>query len=143
MAEVTAQRRARGRQKQAEALMRAFTARDLPAIHALADAGCDLDAPSAGLTVLMRMVLRGDPEAVEWILAAGADPGVRSSDGKTALDFARDMDRADLVELLQLGGAVAREDTAVTVLPALPAPRTFSDAIEDRFEDHFDDTWDR
>lgn len=84
-----------------ENLLRAFAARDLAAIRDLADAGVELDAVGGGgLTTLMRAVLRGDGVAVEWILAAGADPDVCSLDGKTALDFARALGHDPLAELL-------------------------------------------
>ena len=84
-----------------ENLLRAFSARDLDAIRALADAGVAIDSRGGGsLTALMRAVLRGTPTTAEWLLAAGADPDARADDGKTALDFARDLGRQDLVDLV-------------------------------------------
>ena len=103
-----------------EDLLRAFSARDLDAIRALADAGVELDAPGGGgLTALMRAVLRGDAVAVEWILAAGADPDARGDGGETALDLARELGREPLVELLIAAGAAAARD--VEPAPAGPA----------------------
>ena len=96
------------RSEEVEELLRAFAARDLDAIRRLADEGHDLDARGGGdLSVLMRSVLRGDAVAVEWILAAGADPNVRGDDGKSALDLARELDRPALAELLVMAGAEA------------------------------------
>ncbi len=151
-----------------EDLLRAFAARDLGTIRALADAGLDLDAAGGGgLTTLMRAVLRGDSVAVEWILAAGADLAVSTSDGKTALDFARAIGRQDLVELLSVadaavgrpedddseewepapelltkpsrvpGSASAREPTRRRPTPLWHDE--MSDTFADRFEDRFDD----
>ena len=89
-----------------ENLLRAFSARDLDAIRALAGAGVAIDSRGGGsLTALMRAVLRATPTTAEWLLAAGADPDARADDGKTALDFARDLGRQDLVELLIAAGA--------------------------------------
>ncbi len=141
------------RQEEVEDLLRAFTRRDLAAIGALADAGLDVDALGAGLTVLMRAVLRGDAETVEWVLAAGADPDARSSDGKRALDFARDLGRSDLAELLALAGSQAGEprgESEVEVrlieepplpLPAGPSARgaDLADDLDESFDDEIDD----
>ncbi len=142
--------------------MRAFSARDLDAIRALADAGLELDtAGGGGLTTLMRAVLRGDGVAVEWILAAGADAGSRTADGKAALDFAREIGRNDLVELLIAAGASAEasagvdapkapaaspETMRVVVETAAPEPtpqpvwaEQITDSFADQVDDHFDD----
>ncbi len=136
-----------------ENLLRAFAARDLDAIRALADAGVELDAAGGGgLTTLMRAVLRGDGVAVEWILAAGADPDVRTADGKTALGFAREQENDALVELLIIAGASVREPAEVDPpaplnLATPPAPkaatrqRAPSNAFSDRFADRFDDQY--
>ncbi len=154
MTRTSAQGRERSRQEQAEALLRAFAERDLGAIGDLLEAGCDLDARVAGLTVLMRAVLRDDPVAMEWMLAAGADPDAKSSDGKRAIDLAREIGRGDLAELLTLAGAEdddAPEIEAPAVklpaearhpLPAQETGRVFADWIDDRFEDRFEDRFD-
>lgn len=147
MTRTSAQGRERSRQEQAEALLRAFAERDLAAIGDLLEAGCDLDARVAGLTVLMRAVLRDDPVAMEWMLAAGADPDAKSSDGKRAIDLARELGRGDLAELLTLAGAadddapelaspaVKPPPEARLPLPAEEARRGFTDWIDDRFDD--------
>ncbi len=140
-------------QEGAEELLRAFTSRDLSAIRTLADAGLDLDAPGgAGLTVLMRAVLRGQAVSVEWILSAGADPDVRTHDGKTALDFARQIDRPELVDLLIAAGAAVAAEAELAVgdrldppEPAAEAANThrvsnvFQDELADRFDDAISD----
>ena len=133
----------------AENLLRAFSSRDLPAIRRLAEAGLDLDVPGGGeLTVLMRAVLRGEAIPVEWILAAGADPDTRTADGMTALDFARQIDRPELVELLLAAGASAGEDqspggevveSAGRAAVAMTGPRLAPDVFEDERADSFSD----
>ncbi len=155
MAGILAQEAAqRSRQEAVEALLRAFAERDLGAVRALAEAGCDLDTKSAGLTVLMRSVLRGDGETAEWILAAGADPGVRGSDGRTALDLARATGSAEMVELLVLSGSPIDEEITDAAIdpppaaePALPCRaagerQILGDRFDDRFQDRFDDPFD-
>ena len=135
MAGIIAQgRRKRSRHEEVEALVRAFAERDLRAIQALADAGCDLDAASGGLTVLMRSVLRRDAVAVEWILAAGADAQVLSSDGKAALDLARELGAAELIELLILAapGSEGSGEAVAEPAPSPPPPSGASPAAKGR-----------
>lgn len=67
-------------------------------IRALADAGADLDRSvtvshpvTSGVTALMAACTdsRGAPEPVAVLLELGADPSLRDSAGRTALDYAR------------------------------------------------------
>ena len=74
------------------------------------------------MTALMRAVLRGVPTTAEWLLAAGADPDARADDGKTALDFARDLGRQDLVDLLIAAGATDAAPDIESESPTVDPP---------------------
>lgn len=50
---------------------------------------------------LMFAAAEGHVEVVRTLLAHGANPSLEDEDGETALDFARDNDHADVVELLE------------------------------------------
>jgi hypothetical protein len=54
-----------------------------------------------GRTALMTAAVLGHSEAVRELLAAGAHPGLRDIQGKTALDWAESTRRADIVRLLR------------------------------------------
>ena len=78
---------------------------------------CDfLCAVCAAGDPLLCMVVK-DPKQgareVSYLLAAGVDPTQKTMDGKTALDLARELNRQDLVPLLQ----------AAMPLPAAPPAR--------------------
>jgi len=65
--------------------------------HAYIDAG----SPN-GTTPLMMAVRYGAADAARLLVREGADPTVKNERGLTALDFARQADRADMVELVTL-----------------------------------------
>jgi ankyrin repeat protein len=94
----------------ATALGLAAQAGDLDAVETLLALGADVDAPStAGHTPLLLAVFAGrSPEVVAALLAAGADRTVRATcergcsvAGGDALEWARELDRTDLVPLLE------------------------------------------
>ena len=55
----------------------------------------------AGVTALMSAAANGSMEFVDLLLAAGADPKLKMSDGKTAADLARARDHADVAKRLE------------------------------------------
>ncbi len=55
----------------------------------------------AGYTMLHRETIAGNRTSVEALLKAGADPNLRTQSGKTALDFARQLQWNHLVEVLK------------------------------------------
>lgn len=75
--------------------------RELPVITALLAAGSDAGAVDAqGYTPLHLAASRGDVAVAELLMACGADPGVRTGDGRLASDLAREHDHDDLSALL-------------------------------------------
>jgi ankyrin repeat protein len=57
--------------------------------------------PKHGYTPLMEAALNGSSDAVDVLLAAGADRGRKNPDGKTAIDFAREKGFAELAKRLE------------------------------------------
>ena len=53
-----------------------------------------------GNTLLHGAVVSGDLREVEWLLAAGADPGIANRDGRTPLHAAEILGHRQLYELL-------------------------------------------
>ena len=73
------------------------TSGDPTAVTLLLEAGADVNARGANLSIkpwtpLMALAQSpfGSPDVVSMLLKAGANANVKTSDGKTALDFARD-----------------------------------------------------
>lgn len=59
--------------------------------QALIDAGAEVNVHDAiGVTPLMRAANRGEPEVVRLLLRAGASAAARSTNGRSAVDFATD-----------------------------------------------------
>jgi ankyrin repeat protein len=62
----------------------------IPVLELLADHGAGLDARDEQQgTLLMHFSRRGNAQAVEWLLAHGADPNARNKSGKTAAQLGR------------------------------------------------------
>ena len=67
---------------------------NLPAARALVRHGAAPDTPGpGGVTALMLVAGDGAIDALDLLLAAGADPARRDEDGHSALDHARDSER--------------------------------------------------
>ena len=67
----------------------AVTAGKINALHALIDAGIDLNqANNEGRTPLMYAAQQGDKEMVESLLSANADPSITTSDNLSAYEVA-------------------------------------------------------
>jgi uncharacterized protein len=79
---------------------------NVAALKALNESGLDLlsvtppGLPHDGETFLMHAAEGGKPEAVDYLLALGADPGQRDPRGKTAADHAKAYGHAALAEIL-------------------------------------------
>jgi surface polysaccharide O-acyltransferase-like enzyme len=80
---------------------------DLAAIRQRLDDGADANATDAkfGATPLDWAAMRGDTEAVQLLIARGADVNARNKDGSTALHGAAFLGRARAAELLISKGA--------------------------------------
>lgn len=70
---------------------------------ALIDQGADVNAVNVqGVTALMIAAARGNMPMLGLLFEAGADPGMKSKAGKTAIDIARDSLNPDAVKSLKL-----------------------------------------
>jgi hypothetical protein len=67
----------------------------------LLENGADANVTLQSLTLLHAAAFAGYPDIVELLLKHGADPSIRDSDGKTALDFARESNRKDVVKIIE------------------------------------------
>jgi ankyrin repeat protein len=67
----------------------------------LLENGADANVNDQGLTSLHLAALGGCADMVELLLKHGADPSIRDSDGKTALDIARESNRKDVVKIIE------------------------------------------
>jgi ankyrin repeat protein len=90
----------------ADAAMRA----DHAELRRLLDEREDVNAPQPdGATALHWAAYRGDPQAVAWLLAAGAKPGVANRDGATPLSLACVAGSAAVIEQLLDAGVDVNE----------------------------------
>ena len=72
------------------------------AVRALLDHGADVNYQDrAGITALMRAVTRKKSSIVKVLLAAGADRTLKSKDGESAVDMARDRGDTETQKLLE------------------------------------------
>jgi uncharacterized protein len=77
---------------------------DLGMVEALLAAGAPVNAPhQGGGTPLHTVAFTGNAEVARMLLERGADPLVRTDDGKTAIDIARERGHEDVVRLLERG----------------------------------------
>jgi ankyrin repeat protein len=67
----------------------------------LLENGADPNVTLQSLTPLHVAAFAGYSDIVELLLKHGADPSIRDSDGKTALDFARESNRKDVVKIIE------------------------------------------
>jgi hypothetical protein len=89
------------------ALLKAVEAGHIETVNALVTGGADVNAAykrglEKGITPLM---LAEHTEIVKSLLEKGADVNAKTEDGTTALTFARDFNRDDIVRLLKEAGA--------------------------------------
>ncbi len=73
-----------------------------PLVGLLIERGAEVNAPSnLGITPLMVAASIGSVEAIELLLAAGADPALRDQKSRSALDWAQERDHAKAVQRLR------------------------------------------
>jgi ankyrin repeat protein len=84
------------------ALMLAAESGDMECLHALLDAGADIETTSnAGQTSLMRAAVRGNVAVVKALLIAGAAVDTMDRNGMNAADLARAHSQYETVTLLE------------------------------------------
>lgn len=90
------------------ALMVAAANGNIEIVRALLDAGADVNARSGNrcTALLFAVDNAGDAALVEVLLAAGADPSLRSNAGESPLSKARQKGRTEAETLLRAAGAV-------------------------------------
>lgn len=81
-------------------------------------AGADINAKTGeGDTALLNAVQLGKTRTVNFLLERGADPSIADARGKTAIDYAREKQLTDIIELLSNPPAPVQSQTA-TVMPS-------------------------
>ncbi len=75
---------------------------DMAIVRMLLEAGAPVNVPHlGGGTPLHSAAFVGDPEVVRMLLDRGADPWLKTDDGKTAAEIARERGHAALAEMLE------------------------------------------
>lgn len=62
---------------------------------------CTVNDTSVGMTALMFAARDSTPEMVKLLLDYGADKSIKSTDGKTAYDYAVEFDNCDVIKMLE------------------------------------------
>lgn len=62
---------------------------------------CTVNDTSVGMTALMFAARDSTPEMVKLLLDYGADKSIKSTDGKTAYDYAVEFDNYDIIKILE------------------------------------------
>ena len=62
---------------------------------------CTVNDTSVGITALMFAAMDSTPEMVKFLLDYGADRSIKSTDGKTAYDYAVQFNNKDIIALLE------------------------------------------
>ena len=118
-----------GQEPPGERYYQAIRTNDLPALRSLVRHSGVETRGSLGQTPLMVAVAFGSTEAVELLLAAGADPNAATSSGATALHWARG-DAAKTRLLIEHGAAVnARSQIGRTPLMVATASTGGAEAV--------------
>lgn len=72
-------------------------------VKLLLDEGyCNVNDTSVGMSALMFAARDSAPEMVQLLLDYGADKSIKSTDGKTAYDYALELDRYEIAEMLSI-----------------------------------------
>lgn len=98
--------------READTLIKAVQRGDVTAVKALLIQGADINERSeiTRTTVLMEAAAFGHAEVVKLLVESGADAALKNDEGKTALDFARENSRDDIVKILIAGPENIREE---------------------------------
>lgn len=93
-------------------------------VQTLLDAGAPVNAKDGrGMTPLMFAIAksRQQPAVIRMLIERGADPGIQSSAGETAADWARKVGAAPALEILNVARAENAPATAVATAPSVSA----------------------
>ena len=93
-------------------------------VQTLLDAGAPVNAKDGrGMTPLMFAIAksRQQPAVIRMLIERGADPGIQSSAGETAADWARKVGAAPALEILKVARAENAPATAVATAPSVSA----------------------
>ena len=90
----------KGAMADAEALECAVDSTDVHTVQVLLNHGCAINGmPKSNCTAVVSAVINNDPKMVAYLLKAGADPSIPSSDGRNAEELARSYGYNSIVKL--------------------------------------------